>query len=167
MNKFLLWGGVGLAALAGGFVVFRAATPKDTGSASSDLSYYPATVYGSGLTSSSSGVSDGSSGTDGTIAAMIANTLATAQLQSNTTLQQSADNKAIALAGYAKDQAIAANDNETKLQLATLNNRADVQKTLAGQLSSLAASLTKAGSTSLIGGVDFTGDKVNINLKKA
>lgn len=102
-KKVLLWGGGAIALAAVGYMVLVRGGSANAQPASND--YYPPLVYGGG--SVSGGSSDtGSTSTDNSIASVLANQLATANIQSNLTMSQISASKDIALAGYANDQSI-------------------------------------------------------------
>lgn len=168
MNKWILWGGAGVAALVGGVLLFRggaapAASTDTTGSAG----YYPPMVYGGASGSSATDTTSGTS-TDNSIAQLIAGNLATAQEQSNLTKYTSDNDKAVALATLGSQQAIASNDNATKLAMQLASNRNDIQKTLAEQVGSITANLTgtKAGVAGAIG-FDPNSDAILLNIHTA
>jgi hypothetical protein len=166
MNKWLLWGGAGAAALVGGFLLLRGGA-QPAASSSTDTSassgYYPPVVYGSGSTSIDSSGSSGGTTTDNSIAQLIASNLATAQEQSSLTRYTSDNEKAIALANYGSQATIAQNDNATKLAMQQDQNKADIQKALAGQLGALSATFggTKTG---LVGAIGYANDAINVSL---
>lgn len=146
MNKFLIWGGVGVAALAGGFLLLRGGASPAPAQDSGSGAYYPATVYGSGGGSVATDTSGAS--TDNSIASLIAGNLAIAQEQSSATKYTSDNLKTTQLAQISSAQAIAFNDNAVTLD----TNKKNVQVALAGQLGDIIKNMTGGKQVGSVGG---------------
>lgn len=124
MDKRILYGGAGVAALAVLFVVSRANANKASASENSNSSYYPPTVYASpasGTVATSNGAM-----TDGGLSTLITAQLAQAQLTADTTKYQTDAQKAIAL-----------DNNATSLGIQKMQGESLVKQSLANVLSSM------------------------------
>lgn len=178
-NKWLIGGGIGVAALVAGFVFLKPKAAASDSSYGGIDGYYPPTVIGSG-----SGISSADPGglnastsysTDNSISQLIASTLQQSTDQMNTTKYTSDNDKAVALATLDTQKAISAGNNNTS-----------IQEALASQLGQIAASFTttktsnksgflgigggsstsSSGPTSIVGSIGFdpNSNKININL---
>jgi len=117
-NKAVLWGGAGVVALIGAWLIFH----KGGSSGSGATAYVPPTVIGTGGTSTdASGAS-----TDNSISQIIAANLQLAADQSNAVIHQSDNQKAVALATVDANRIVALNDNQTSQNIALTSQLGNV-----------------------------------------
>lgn len=145
MNKLWLYGGAALVVVAGGAF---ALTRKPASATDANGSYYPATVYGQGVPTADPGGLGGTTGlsTDNSIGQLIAANIATATLQSNTTIHTSDNALAAALATVQANKDIAFDDNATV-----------IKKSLADQIGSVISAFTTRTTSSQGGNAGFFG----------
>jgi len=133
-RKYFIYGGVGVAALLGGYLLLGRSSSSSGSSA--DSSYYPPLVYGGGGAQTSTGSLPDTS-TDNSINQILASTLQQAQLQANVSMAQLSNDREIALAGYTTDLA------KTKL-----TTSAAVESSLASQLGNIVSYMVGRKSSS-------------------
>jgi hypothetical protein len=117
-NKAVLWGGAGVVALIGAWLIFH----KGGSSGNGAIGYVPPTVIGTGGTSTdASGAS-----TDNSISQIIAANLQLAADQSNAVIHQSDNQKAVAMATLDANKTVALNDNQTTQNVALTSQLGNV-----------------------------------------
>lgn len=180
MNKLWIWGGAGLAILAGGAFML---TRKPAAATDTSGSYYPATVYGSGVPTADPGGIGGSTGlsTDNSIAQLIAGNVAMAEAQSSAAIHTSDNQLSAALATVAANRDIALNDNQTTIQKSLADQIGNViQSFTTKQVSSQggtsgffgigatggSSSSSEVGPNSIVGHLGFENGMIDINLAR-
>lgn len=151
VNKWVLWGGAGVAVLAGGFLLLRGGSQSQASDGGS--AFYPPTVYGGASTPASAIDTTSGTSTDNSIAQLIASNLSIAQTQSNTTL---------ATAQMQKDVSLATLDQQKQIAFAA--NDTQIKNTLAGQIGTIVSKFSNPGS--ILGTIDLTGNQVKIAVGK-
>ncbi len=156
-KKLLMYGGGAVALLAvGAFVLTRSSGSGEVASSDSG-SYYPPLVYGGGGSYSGDVATDGSgASSDNSIAAVLANQLATANIQSNLTMAQISATKDISLAGYANDLAITKEQSNASIGVALASQLGNVVSSMVsswdqGSSSSSSSDYSSSSDTSSIG----------------
>lgn len=175
-NPWVL-GGVGLAVLAGAFVLTRPAANSDA--AGSDEFFPPIVVGGAngGIPTADPGGLNASTAysTDNSISQLIASNLATATMQSDLTKYTSDNDKSVALATLSAQKEIALDTNKTTIQQALASQLGAVvsafttttSKSKSGFLGiGGGSSSTTQGPTSILGSIGFDNGKIAIDIAR-